>query len=86
MSSSTVKNGIFDGKVFFVVTGATRGIGKGIAKAFAPHLSNGSRVLLMSRNVENLRKTAHEMPKGLITTCKSIDFSKTTTYELQGKI
>ncbi len=41
-----------------IVTGASRGIGKGIAKVFA---QNGAKVLLVSRNGDALKATADEL-------------------------
>ena len=75
---------VFKGKVFLLVTGASRGIGKHIALTFGSLLETGSHVLLLARNLENLRKTAAELPKNLITSCKSIDFSNTNAEELRG--
>lgn len=75
---------IFAGKVFLLVTGASRGIGKNIARILGSLFKNESHILLLARNTENLKKTADELPKGLVTSFSSVDFSKATTEELQG--
>lgn len=74
----------FTGKVFLLVTGASRGIGKQIAQSFVSLLEGKSHVLLLSRNSELLKKSVDEMPEGVVASYKSIDFSQTTTDELKG--
>jgi len=41
-----------------IITGASKGIGKGIAKLFSAH---GAKLLLTGRNIKDLDKTAHEI-------------------------
>ena len=76
---------IFSGKVFLVVTGASRGIGKHIAEAVAAQLESKSNVLLLARNEESLKNVAAELPKGLVASYQSIDFSTANTDQLQSK-
>ena len=45
-----------------IVTGASKGIGKGIARVFA---SQGARVLLLARNPVEIERAAAEMPQPL---------------------
>ena len=44
-----------------LVTGASKGIGKAIAEAFA---AEGSKVAIAARGAEELRRTASEISKG----------------------
>ncbi|XP_016836639.1 sepiapterin reductase [Nasonia vitripennis] len=74
---------IFTGKVFLLVTGASRGIGKQIAQTFGALLEGKSHVLLLSRNSELLKKSVDDMPEGVVASYKSIDFSQTSTRELK---
>src|SRR5438445_13758278 len=52
--------GKIDGKVA-LVTGASRGIGKGIARALA---AEGAALVLTARGAEALQRTADELAKG----------------------
>ena len=52
--------GRLDDKIAIVTGGAT-GIGKGIARAF---VNEGATVVIASRNVENLERTAEELRSG----------------------
>ena len=78
---------IFTGKTFLLVTGASRGIGKQITKTFSNFLESTSRILLLSRNEENLNRTIEELqPKIRVrATCSSVDFSSVCAEELTGK-
>ena len=75
---------IFVGKVFLLVTGASRGLGGQIAKTFGSLLKSKSHVLLLARNAEGMKKVISELPNDLITSYKSIDFSNTSKNELIG--
>lgn len=77
-------NKLFSGKVFLLVTGASQGIGKKIAEILGSSLDNGSRVLLLARNAENLRETANLLPKQVDVNFESVDLSKATATELKG--
>lgn len=78
---------IFTGKVYLLVTGASRGIGKKIAETFAAQLKEkNSRILLLARSEENLKKTIDQLPKNLTASYKCIDFSETTSHHLEGII
>ena len=47
-----------------IVTGASKGIGKGIARVFAQH---GARVLLAARDLSQAEAAADEIPGGLVS-------------------
>ncbi|XP_013108458.2 sepiapterin reductase [Stomoxys calcitrans] len=48
-------------KTYFLITGASRGIGKSMALEIASKLKAGSVILLMARNLEALQKTKSEI-------------------------
>lgn len=75
---------IFSGKVFLLVTGASQGIGKKIAEILGSSLEQGSQVLLLARNAENLRGTAEKLPKHIAVNYESVDLSIATADELKG--
>lgn len=75
------------GKVFLLITGASRGIGRQIAITFGSLLEEGSRILLLARNKDALQEVAKNIPSK-VNVCrifKSIDLSKSTDTELKGK-
>ncbi|XP_071569943.1 sepiapterin reductase isoform X2 [Temnothorax nylanderi] len=72
------------GKVFLLVTGASRGIGRQIAITFGSLLEEGSRVLLLARNKDALRKVASNIPSKVEVYTASTDLSKSTDVEFQG--
>ena len=75
---------IFSGKVFLLVTGASQGIGRGIAEILGSTLESGSQVLLLARNNENLKETANLLPKHVNVNFKSVNLCSTTANELEG--
>lgn len=75
---------IFSGRIYLLVTGASRGIGKQITQTFSRLLDEKSTVLLLSRNTEHLQETVQSLPKSLNASYRSVDFSKTSTNEIQG--
>ncbi|XP_078038958.1 sepiapterin reductase-like [Augochlora pura] len=74
------------GKVFLVVTGASRGIGKHIATLFGSVLEKDSHVLLLATNLAALKETAKNIPSHVSVDTASVDLSKATKDELHGII
>ncbi|XP_043289906.1 sepiapterin reductase-like [Venturia canescens] len=74
------------GKVFLIITGASRGIGAEIAQQFSRLLAEGSHILLMARDLEKLRKNAEKMPKSVTCHCENVDLSVATKDELKAII
>lgn len=70
--------GALSGKVFLLVTGASRGIGKQIAISFAKHLQSGSHVLLLATNLPALKATAENINREIAVDTVSVDLSKPT--------
>ncbi|XP_011688803.1 PREDICTED: sepiapterin reductase-like [Wasmannia auropunctata] len=66
------------GKVFLLVTGASRGIGRQIAITFGSMLEEGSHVLLLARNKEGLKEVAKSIPSNVKVCTISADLSKST--------
>jgi len=73
------------GKVFLLVTGASRGIGRQIAITFGSMLEEGSHALLLARNKEALQEVAKNIPSKVKVCTISTDLSKSTDTELKGK-
>lgn len=73
------------GKVFLLVTGASRGIGRQIVITFSSLLEEGSRVLLLARNENALQEVASNIPSKVKVHAVSADLSKTTDVEFKGK-
>ncbi|XP_078050584.1 sepiapterin reductase [Augochlora pura] len=74
------------GKVYLVVTGASRGIGRHIAILFGSVLKEQSCVLLLARNLVALKNTANNFPSHVPVDTVSVDLSKVTKDELYGII
>ena len=72
----------FSGKVFLLVTGASQGIGRQIAKTFASHLTDGSHILLLARSSEGLMETKKDLPKQVTIDIASIDLCTASAEEL----
>ncbi|KZC10335.1 PREDICTED: sepiapterin reductase [Dufourea novaeangliae] len=70
------------GKVFFLITGASRGIGKQIAVSFGSILEDGSHALLLAKNLTALKETAKNIPSNITVDTVSVDLSKATEDEL----
>ncbi|XP_012058124.1 PREDICTED: sepiapterin reductase [Atta cephalotes] len=66
------------GKVFLLVTGASRGIGRQIAITFGSMLEEGSRVLLLARNKDALQEVAKNIPSKVKVCTISADLNKLT--------
>lgn len=73
------------GKVFLLVTGASRGIGRQIAITFGSLLEEGSRALLLARNKDALQEVAKNIPSKVKVCTISTDLGKTTVTEFKGK-
>lgn len=73
------------GKVFLVVTGASRGIGKQLAISIGSVLEKGSHVLLLATNLNALKETAKNIPASVSVDTVSADLAKTTKDKLHGK-
>lgn len=70
------------GKVFLVITGASRGIGKQIAISFGSILEEGSHVLLLATNLNALNETAKNIATKVSVDTISVDLSKATENKL----
>lgn len=73
------------GKVFMIVTGASRGIGKQIAIAFGSLLEEGSHALLLATNLNALKETAKSIPSSVTVDPVSVDLSKPSKDALHGE-
>lgn len=74
------------GKVFLLISGASRGIGRQIAVSFSSVLEEGSHVLLLATNLNALKETAKNMSTKVSIDTVSIDLSKATHDELHSII
>ncbi|XP_076753613.1 sepiapterin reductase [Xylocopa sonorina] len=70
------------GKAFFVITGASRGIGRQIAISIGSVLEEGSHALLLATNLNALKETAKHIPASVSVDTVSVDLSKATKDEL----
>lgn len=73
------------GKVFLLVTGASRGIGRQIAITFGSLLQEGSHILLLARDLDALQEVTRNICSKITVDIVSIDLSKSTKMELEGK-
>lgn len=73
------------GKVYMLVTGASRGIGKQIAISLGSVLEKGSRVLLLARNSDGLKETAKCIPADVLVNTVGVDLGKVEDDELHGE-
>ncbi|XP_011860253.1 PREDICTED: sepiapterin reductase [Vollenhovia emeryi] len=71
------------GKVFLLVTGASRGIGRQIAITFGSLLEEGSRALLLARNKDALQEVASNIPSKVKVHTVSTDLSKSTDVKFK---
>lgn len=74
------------GKVFLLITGASRGIGRQIAITFGSLLEEGSHVLLLATNLNALKETAKNISSNVSVDTVSIDLSNATKDELHDVI
>jgi sepiapterin reductase len=74
------------GKVFLLITGASRGIGRQIAITFGSLLEKGSRMLLLARNKDALEEIAKNLSSKVKVCTISADSSKATKSDLKGFI
>ncbi|XP_011171986.1 sepiapterin reductase isoform X1 [Solenopsis invicta] len=74
---------VLSGKVFLLVTGASRGIGRQIAITFGSLLEEGSRILLLARNKNALQEVAKSILSKAKVCTISTDLSKTTLTEFK---
>ncbi|KAG7214116.1 hypothetical protein KM043_001474 [Ampulex compressa] len=73
---------LLSGKIFLIITGASRGIGKQIAMSFGSHLGKESCVLLLAKDINALKETAKTLPSNVSVDTASIDLSKAEKDEL----
>lgn len=73
------------GKVFLVITGASRGIGRQIAISFSSLLEEGSHLLLLATNLNALKETAENISSTVTVDTVSVDLSKSTKETLHGE-
>lgn len=76
---------ILSGKIFLVITGASRGIGKQLAISFGSALEKGSHILLLATNMNALKETAKNIPSNIFVDTVSIDLAKATKDKLHGR-
>lgn len=74
------------GKVFLLVTGASRGIGRQIAITFGSLLEEGSRALLLARSKDALQEVASNIPSKVKIHIVNTDLSKSNNIECKGKL
>lgn len=70
------------GKVFMLITGASRGIGRQLAILLGSILEDGSCVLLLAKNINALQETAKMIPTNISVVTTSVDLSKASKDEL----
>lgn len=66
-----------------IITGASNGIGKGVAKALA---NEGVHIVLAARNKETLDKTASEINRMANTTCLSVPTDVSSESDVQALV
>lgn len=76
---------VLSGKVFLLVTGASRGIGRQIAITFGSLLQEGSHILLLARDLNALQEVARNIPSKITVDTVSINLGKSSKVELEGK-
>lgn len=74
------------GKVFLVITGASRGIGRQIAITFSSLLEEGSHILLLARNLSGLQETAKNISSKVTVHTVSMDLGEGTKTDYERTI
>ncbi|KAL6261050.1 hypothetical protein P5V15_008576 [Pogonomyrmex californicus] len=74
---------VFSGKVFLLITGASRGIGRQIAITFGSLLEEGSRMLLLARDKNALQEVAKLIPPKIKVCTINADLSKATKTDFE---
>lgn len=80
-----MSSNIFSGKVFLLVTGASRGIGRQIAISFGSLLQKDSHILLLARNLTDLEDVARNISSLATIETVSIDLSEVNKDIFKGK-
>lgn len=73
------------GKVFLVITGASRGIGRQIAITFGSLLQEGSHILLLARNLNGLQEVAKNLPSKVTVHTVSMDLGNATKTDFESE-
>ncbi|XP_011642749.1 sepiapterin reductase-like [Pogonomyrmex barbatus] len=73
----------FSGKVFLLITGASRGIGRQIAITFGSLLEEGSRMLLLARDKNALEEVAKIIPPKIKVCTINADLCKATKTDFE---
>ncbi|CAD6207940.1 GSCOCG00003198001-RA-CDS [Cotesia congregata] len=71
------------GKLFILITGASKGIGRGFAITFSQVADRGSHFLLIARNETGLRETASQMSNRVNVDYVSMDLSVAHADQLE---
>ncbi|XP_076618615.1 sepiapterin reductase [Colletes latitarsis] len=77
---------VLSGKVFLLITGASRGIGRQIAISFGSMLEEGSHVVLLATNLNALKETAKNIATNVSIDTVNVDLSKPTKDEFHNII
>ncbi|EFN60824.1 Sepiapterin reductase [Camponotus floridanus] len=77
---------VLSGKVFLVITGASRGIGRQIAITFGPLLQEGSHILLLARNLNSLQEIAKNISSKVTVHTVSMDLGEVTKTDFEKTI
>ncbi|XP_072761740.1 sepiapterin reductase [Anoplolepis gracilipes] len=73
-------------KVFLVITGASRGIGRQIAITFGSLLQEGSHILLLARNLSGLQEVAKNIPSKVTVHTVGMDLGAVTKTDFEKTI
>lgn len=76
---------VLSGKVFLIITGASRGIGRQIAITFGSLLQEGSHILLLARNLNNLQEIAKNISSKITVHTVSMDLGETTKTDFESE-
>lgn len=75
---------LLSGKVFILITGASKGIGREIAIKFSELLDKDSRLLLLARDENGLKETAGKIHNHVNVDYVSVDLSVAKADQLAG--